>query len=327
MLAFHLARVGVRLACCALLAIAASCLWAEGGSAGDPSQLSSTSASKPDYRFEVASIRPVGPPTGLPYGDPRLKPQYSPGLYREEQVSLAHLVFEAYRIKQAYELETPRWMESAYFTLNATVPKGATKADIPIMLQQLLEDRFGLKYHHVTRHTLGYELVVVKSGLGLTKSSAPNLDKTIVKGPPVEFNKDGTPQFTKDARSGQLCYNATCVWRGRNETMKQMAEQLAGTDKLNAPVVDATQLEGAYDFTLTYTPETTLGRGRQVLGSLSTPAGPDATAAGDTASPPIEHPSLRDALQEQLGLKLRSSKGVPVDVMVIDAANREPTEN
>jgi uncharacterized protein (TIGR03435 family) len=36
---------------------------------------------------------------------------------------------------------------------------------------------------------------------------------------------------------------------------------------------------------------------------------------------------LHEALKEQLGLELRPVKNVPVDVVVIDSANREPTEN
>jgi uncharacterized protein (TIGR03435 family) len=45
------------------------------------------------------------------------------------------------------------------------------------------------------------------------------------------------------------------------------------------------------------------------------------------ASAPMDHPLLRDALQEQLGLKLQSVKSVPVEVIVIDSANKEPTAN
>ena len=42
---------------------------------------------------------------------------------------------------------------------------------------------------------------------------------------------------------------------------------------------------------------------------------------------PLAHPLLHEALKEQLGLELRTVKNVPVDVVVLDSANKEPTEN
>ena len=42
---------------------------------------------------------------------------------------------------------------------------------------------------------------------------------------------------------------------------------------------------------------------------------------------PLDHPLLSDALREQLGLELRPVKNVPVDVVVLDSANKQPTEN
>jgi uncharacterized protein (TIGR03435 family) len=50
-------------------------------------------------------------------------------------------------------------------------------------------------------------------------------------------------------------------------------------------------------------------------------------AGGSEAPEPMDHPLLRDALQDQLGLKLQPVKDVAVDVVVIDSVNRVPTEN
>jgi uncharacterized protein (TIGR03435 family) len=50
-------------------------------------------------------------------------------------------------------------------------------------------------------------------------------------------------------------------------------------------------------------------------------------ADGEGASTPLENPLLRDALREQLGLELRPVKNVSIDVVVIDSANKVPTEN
>ena len=77
-------------------------------------------------------------------------------------------------------------------------------------------------------------------------------------------------------------------------------------------VADRTALTSRYDFTLKWTPEA---------------AAPMAAgAAGGNQEPARESgPSLFTALQEQLGLKLESTRG-PVDVLVIDHIER-PSEN
>ena len=79
-------------------------------------------------------------------------------------------------------------------------------------------------------------------------------------------------------------------------------------------VVDRTGLSGAWDIDLNWTPDP--GQGGGPFGPL--PGGPP--PAGVPAPPPIDPngPSLFTALQEQLGLKLESTRG-PVDVLVIDS--------
>lgn len=307
-----LCRSARRIAGLLLLISAASTLFAQEKPGANPAQpAGSSQPAKPDYRFEVASIRPTVQ-TRYEYGDPRLKPQFSPGLYQENAVTLASLVAEAFGIKHSYQMESPSWMGNVYFTVNAVPPKGATKADLPVMLRHLLEERFGLKYHRETRQMSGYELVMVKPAPGLTKSPAPASQRPTVKGPPIETDKDGNITLSKNAGSTELWTGTDAgmkvEWRVRNETMEQVAGRLA--DKVSKPVIDATGLEGEYDFTLLYSPEL-----------------PSRTAGGDEASAPMEHSLLLDALREQLGLELRPVKNVPVDVIVIDSANKEPTEN
>ena len=76
-------------------------------------------------------------------------------------------------------------------------------------------------------------------------------------------------------------------------------------------IVDRTGLDGSFDLELTFDPAST------APGVPGAPPGPAST--DDTA------PSIVPALQEQLGLKLESTRG-PVDVLVIDSAER-PTAN
>jgi uncharacterized protein (TIGR03435 family) len=81
---------------------------------------------------------------------------------------------------------------------------------------------------------------------------------------------------------------------------------------LDRPVIDQTGLAGRYDFTLTWTPDETQFGGR----------GGQAPPPADPANAP---PGLFTAIQEQLGLKLESTKA-PVDVVVIDRLEK-PSEN
>jgi uncharacterized protein (TIGR03435 family) len=97
----------------------------------------------------------------------------------------------------------------------------------------------------------------------------------------------------------------------RNATLADFAGLLQG-NVLDRPVVDQTGLSGRFDFTLMWTPDETQfgGRGGQA------PPPPD----GGTAPP-----DLFNAMQEQLGLKMESTKA-PVDVLVIDHVEK-PSAN
>ena len=77
------------------------------------------------------------------------------------------------------------------------------------------------------------------------------------------------------------------------------------------PVLDMTGLKGFYSFTLSYTPE-----------EAPSAPGPDIGSIAESAV----GPSLLNALQEQLGLKLEARKA-PVEILVVDHAEKVPTEN
>jgi len=97
-----------------------------------------------------------------------------------------------------------------------------------------------------------------------------------------------------------LFFRGLGVFPVRNATMGDFAGTMQAV-VLDRPVVDRTALEGRYDFTLTWTP--------------------DDSQFGGRGAPP----GLFTAIQEQLGLKLESTKA-PVDVLVIDHLEK-PTAN
>jgi uncharacterized protein (TIGR03435 family) len=98
---------------------------------------------------------------------------------------------------------------------------------------------------------------------------------------------------------------------GRNTGLNGVANGLQ-SNVLDKPVVDQTGLTGRYDFTLRFTPDPT-----QVanFGGLAPASSPDLDAP----------PDIFTAFQQQLGLKLQSTKA-PVDVMVIEKIER-PSPN
>ncbi len=82
---------------------------------------------------------------------------------------------------------------------------------------------------------------------------------------------------------------------------------------LDRPVVDQTKLDTRYDFTLDWTPDETQFPDR------TGPAPPPPAADAET------FPDLFTAMQQQLGLKMESTKA-PVDVIVIDKVEK-PSDN
>ncbi len=115
----------------------------------------------------------------------------------------------------------------------------------------------------------------------------------------------------------------------QNMTMAQFAEKLKNIAPgyIHSPVLNATGLEGGYDFTLIFTPAGLArsgGEGRGGRGGGE--GGPPASDAATAASDPNGAFTLFEAIEKQLGLKLEAQKR-PVSVLVIDRAEQKPIEN
>ncbi len=96
--------------------------------------------------------------------------------------------------------------------------------------------------------------------------------------------------------------------RWHNETVAELANAIA-SQALGAPLTDATGLTGKYDYTIFWSMAATAAARR------GTPDTDDA-----------DGPSIFDAVQEQLGLKIEKRKG-PVQMLVVDHVENKPTEN
>jgi bla regulator protein blaR1 len=75
---------------------------------------------------------------------------------------------------------------------------------------------------------------------------------------------------------------------------------------LGRPVLDQTGLKGNYNFDLKWTPDVN-----------SPGAMPGPSPAAETAPPDASGPSIFTALQEQLGLKLESTRGLEEAITIV----------
>jgi uncharacterized protein (TIGR03435 family) len=114
-------------------------------------------------------------------------------------------------------------------------------------------------------------------------------------------------------------------------TMAQFAEQLPTIGQLyfHSPVLDASELEGAWDFTLSYSPVPPNllgagGGGREVerKGSGGAPT-PQAAGGAAEAAEPSTAVSLFDAVERELGMKLEMHKR-SLPMLVIDHIEEKP---
>jgi uncharacterized protein (TIGR03435 family) len=109
-----------------------------------------------------------------------------------------------------------------------------------------------------------------------------------------------------------------------NMTMKQLAQNLpmmAGGYIQGATVYDETGIEGAFDFTLSFS-----GAGMIGGGGRGGRGGDGPPGAIPQASDPNGAISLYEAIEKQLGLKLERTKR-PAQVLVIDHIEPKPIEN
>ncbi len=265
----------------------------------------------PPTEFEVADIKPSMP-------DARPNGRILPGGRLDlAGLPLRQLIGIAWDINNPEEfiVDAPKFVDSDRFDVVAkasTTTSGPASAlqvdidDLQLMLRALLIDRFKLATHMEDRPLNAYTLLAAKPKL----TKADPLNRTGCKEGPAPASKD-----PRDAHP-ILARLVTC----RNMTMAQFADMLPSlaSGYVHSAVLDETGIEGAWDFTVNFSP---IGALRSAL-----PPPPGATADPSAASDPSGALSLPDALNKQLGLKLELRKR-PVPVLVIDHVEQKPTEN
>jgi uncharacterized protein (TIGR03435 family) len=315
--------------------------------------------------FEVASIKPATMPTpGEVKRMIRMGAQGGPGTSDPGQisfslVSLRMLVTQAFGLKN-HQVSGPDWLDSARFDIVAKVPGGATKDDVPVMLQNLLKERFQLAFHREKKELPVYALVA-KGRPKLTESadqSDPDAAQpspesnggqvTAPPGPPdpsrLKVGKDGMPELPPGLQRPGIRMMAMMSpngmrmkLSGQQQTVAQLADNLSNL--LDRPVVDMTGLTPRYDFTLDFAPDPSLMmNGMGPFGKMAPgpapgalgPGGPGGPGGGDagprSGAPENDGATIFAAIQEQLGLKLDAKK-LPVDLLVVDHLDKTPSEN
>lgn len=259
-------------------------------------------------KFEVASVkRAVGDDDAPSFmrGGPGTS---DPERITYERQFLPRLLNAAYGF-DFDQMSGPAWLGKELYSVDAKVSRGTTKDQLKIMWQNLLAERFHLKTHIVQKDFPVYELSVAKGGPKLRNSGEGPVK--LDPGFPLPRPGENWAISRVPPRNVRQTF--------RNYSMMEFIQQLgwplstmAGVGGVAlGRVVDKTGLAGRYDFTLEFAGYRGPG------GAFPMPL-PDGQA--DTA------PTLIDALQQQLGLVLREKKA-PLDVLVVDYADRVPTEN
>jgi uncharacterized protein (TIGR03435 family) len=268
--------------------------------------------------FEVASVRPSGPILSAADAA-KIGVHIDGARVNLTGLSLNDLLAAAYKVK-LHQIAGPEWMASERFDINGKLPAGSTGDQIPQMVQALLADRFGMKFHRETKDFPVYALVVGKAGLKMKESppdpAADPADERKSFDMTTSASQTGT---TINYGNGMYMTFGNNAFVGRKLPASAMAETLGRF--VDRPVVDMTELKGNYDFRMDFSPED--------FGAMMIRA---AVAAGVTLPPEAlklmdasNGDSLFNAL-ETLGLKLERRKA-PIEVMVIDHIEKSPSDN
>lgn len=233
--------------------------------------------------FEVATVKPSNPDQkGMGF-------TYRGGHFMTINTTLEDILKFCYGL-QSKQLEgLPEWAKTEKWDVNGQpdLPGMPNVQQTEAMMQLLVNERFGLKFHEDKKEMPAYVLSVAKGGPKLEAAAA---DAGSLPG---------------------LFFRGLGLLTVQNATMKNFTE-LMQQAVLDRPVVDQTGLTGKYNFTLKWTPDES-----QFSGLASQMPKPT-----ETDNPP---PPLYTAITEQVGLKLDAMKA-PVKVMVIDHVEK-PSAN
>jgi uncharacterized protein (TIGR03435 family) len=170
--------------------------------------------------FSVAVIRPSAQDVKFERDG---KTDTQPGHLMMKDVTVQTCIKWAYGVQRA-QVIGPDDLEQIHYDIEAKADEPADEAQLKLMLQTLLAERFGLKFHREKRELKGYAMTVVKPSSKLHPSEG-----------------DGK-MYRENSAVGTVA---------KFITMQEFADFMAGP--LETPVQDQTGLKGKYDLVLDFT--------------------------------------------------------------------------
>ncbi|HET9216327.1 MAG TPA: TIGR03435 family protein [Terriglobia bacterium] len=302
----------------------------------------------PQDAFEVASVKLLAPSSEAARNAKRFEEfqfaltgcssgsggtvRIDPGRLSISATTVSSLVIAAYGKDCTLVEGGPAWARSGeYYEITAVLPTGTPRytaqdlqdgnaPELERMLQNLLADRFRLVLRRELREMSAYVLTVGSPG---KMTLSPDETRPL----PASFPVFGAPLL----RRGQLL-RVVSQSKPRESGLSSNEVQMAGhaismatlaknlRQHAGRIIVDKTGLTEVFDFDLKFAQDD--------VPPIPPPPGlaPPAPAPQSVPPvPPLPAPSLRTALETQLGLKLESAR-MPIEVLVIESVER-PSEN
>jgi bla regulator protein blaR1 len=203
------------------------------------------------------------------------------GRFTTDNIPLRFLIRLAYSVNDFQISGGPAWIQVDGYDVIAKAEGAATIQQMRPMIQAMLADRFKLVFHRETKELPVYELLPAKSGLKLAVAT----------------------EGGGGMRMGMGYIDGSAIH------MPAFISNLSNI--VGRSVIDKTGFTGVFDVHLEFSPdEAAAGSafGQEEIGRPAPPADP-------------KRPSIFNALQEQLGLRLQSAKG-PVEMLVIDQVEK-----
>jgi uncharacterized protein (TIGR03435 family) len=172
--------------------------------------------------FEAASVKRNA--SGDAGGAMRTEPG---GRFVCTNSTLRALLRYAWNVRDFQIAGAPEWFEADRYDVTATANRSVAIAEVRLMVQHLLAERFGLTTHREKREMPVYALVVGSRGVRMKENAEG--DTTVATAP------------------GQI--------EAHKLNLNMLANQLAGL--LGQAVVNRTELKGTYDVKLQWSPDAT----------------------------------------------------------------------
>jgi len=251
-------------------------------------------ATSPLPTFDVASIREVKEKSDEPIMNFRSEGD----AFVARNASLLELIAYAHDTRTDLVSHFPEWVRTTKWDIEAKIsdPDAGALATLSTserraMLASLLAERFSVQVHHASKIMPVFELVIAPGGEKLKIS---------------EIQVSGSDSQDKGLKVGGVRLDDSGKIITYSTPISTFAEGLSRI--LEKKVIDDTGLKKRYDIRLRWTPD-------QIRSPVQATGSPNEK----------EVPELSTAIEEQLGLKLRSAKA-PIDTIVVDKVSY-PTSN